>query len=221
MSSSVSYSPSQVHGNQSAPSSLLITLDVTNSASMQQPAVSASSASESSEARATSSLDSAISSIASTLSYALHPTHIYCLEIPWYSHHDVCIPHSHASHTCAHLLRHIHTPSPHMVRANSHSSQGPIIPNSAKRFAQNAHLHEVKGSLSRRESQRERENDSGDVFSVTPIKKQHHSRHPSSPRRPLFPLDLTRRPQDVTLRTLMHGLIRCRKRFGMFRIYCV
>jgi hypothetical protein len=88
-------------------------------------------------------------------------------------------------------------PRPYMVRTNSHSSQGLIIPKSAKHFARSAHLHEVKGSLTRRESQRERENDSGDVFSVAPMKQQHHSRRPSSPRRPLFPIDLARQPQDV------------------------
>jgi hypothetical protein len=44
---------------------------------------------------------------------------------------------------------------PHMVRTSSHSSQGLIISKSAKRLARSAHLHEIKGSLSRRESQRE------------------------------------------------------------------
>ncbi|OJA10370.1 hypothetical protein AZE42_08710, partial [Rhizopogon vesiculosus] len=68
---------------------------------------------------------------------------------------------------------------------------------SAKRLARTAHLHEVKGSLSRRESQREREND-GDVFSAGPMKKPHHSRRFSSPRRPLLPIDLSRSPMDMT-----------------------
>lgn len=87
----------------------------------------------------------------------------------------------------------------HMVRTNSHSSTGLIVPKSTKRLARTAHLHEVKGSLSRRESQNskpaERENDDEDVFRG-PSMKTHHSRL-SSPRRPLFPLDLSRRTKDV------------------------
>jgi len=89
-------------------------------------------------------------------------------------------------------------PRPHMVRTNSHSSVGLIIPKSTKRLARTAHLHEVKGSLSRGESRPERENDSGDVFIDTPMKKRHHSRRLSSPRRPLSPLDLSRLPKDAT-----------------------
>ena len=90
-------------------------------------------------------------------------------------------------------------PRPHMVRTNSHSSQGLIIPKSARRLARSAHLHEVKGSLSQRESQRERETDAGDVFSVPPVKKHnhHHSRRLPSPQRPLFPIDFSRQPSDV------------------------
>ncbi|KAG1844651.1 UNC-like C-terminal-domain-containing protein [Suillus subalutaceus] len=81
----------------------------------------------------------------------------------------------------------------HMVRTNSHSSTGLIVPKSTKRLARTAHLHEVKSSLSRRESQNskpaERENDDEDVFRG-PM-KTHHSRRVSSPRRPLFPLNLS------------------------------
>ncbi|KAG2126550.1 UNC-like C-terminal-domain-containing protein [Suillus clintonianus] len=93
-------------------------------------------------------------------------------------------------------------PRAHMVRTNSHSSTGLIIPKSVKRLARTAHLHEVKGSLSRRESQNskpaERENDDdGDVFRVPPVKTHHYSRHLSSPRQPLFPLGLSRQPKDV------------------------
>ncbi|KAG0696085.1 UNC-like C-terminal-domain-containing protein [Suillus ampliporus] len=93
-------------------------------------------------------------------------------------------------------------PRAHMVRTNSHSSTGLIIPKSTKRLARSAHLHEVKGSLSRRESQNskatERENDDNDVFRGPPMKKHHHSRRLSSPRRPLFPLDPSRQLKDVT-----------------------
>ncbi|KAG1739586.1 UNC-like C-terminal-domain-containing protein [Suillus lakei] len=89
----------------------------------------------------------------------------------------------------------------HMVRTNSHSSTGLIVPKSAKRLARTAHLHEVKGSLSRRESQNsksaEQENDDGDVFRVPPVRTHHYSRRLSSPRRPLFPLDLSRQRKDM------------------------
>ncbi|KAG2338245.1 hypothetical protein BDR05DRAFT_992708 [Suillus weaverae] len=88
----------------------------------------------------------------------------------------------------------------HMVRTNSHSSTGLVVPKSAKRLARTAHLHEVKGSLSRRESQTskpaEQENDDEDVFRG-PSLKTHYPRRLSNPRRPLFPLDLSRQPQDV------------------------
>lgn len=93
-------------------------------------------------------------------------------------------------------------PRPHMVRTNSHSSAGLIIPKSTKRLARTAHLHEVKDTFSRRESQRERENDGGDVFSVTPMKKQHHLRRLSSPRRPLL---LSRQPKDVMSEDITDG----------------
>ncbi|KAG1727066.1 UNC-like C-terminal-domain-containing protein [Suillus paluster] len=93
-------------------------------------------------------------------------------------------------------------PRAHMMRTNSHSSTGLIIPKSAKYLARSAHLHEVKGSLSRRESQNskpaEQENDDGDVFRGPPMKKNHHSRRLSSPRRPLFPIGLSHQPKDVT-----------------------
>ncbi|KIK34217.1 hypothetical protein CY34DRAFT_813079 [Suillus luteus UH-Slu-Lm8-n1] len=89
----------------------------------------------------------------------------------------------------------------HMVRTNSHSSTGLIVPKSSKRLARTAHLHEVKGSLNQRESQNskpaERENDDEDVFRGPSMKTHHHSRRLSSPRRPLFPLDLSRQPKDV------------------------
>lgn len=89
----------------------------------------------------------------------------------------------------------------HMVRTNSHSSTGLIIPKSTKRLARTAHLHEVKGSLSRRESQNskpaERENDLEDVFRGPSMKTHYHSRRLSSPRRPLLPLDLSRQPKDL------------------------
>ncbi|KAG2140251.1 UNC-like C-terminal-domain-containing protein [Suillus bovinus] len=83
----------------------------------------------------------------------------------------------------------------HMVRTNSHSSTGLIIPKSTKRLARTAHLHEVKGSLSRRENRSskpgERENDFEDVFRGPSMKTHHHS------RRPLFPVDLSHQPKDV------------------------
>jgi hypothetical protein len=88
-----------------------------------------------------------------------------------------------------------------MVRTNSHSSTGLIVPKSSKRLARTAHLHEVKGSLSQRGSQNsklaERENDDEDVFRGPSMKTHHHSRRVSSPRRSLFPLDLSRQPKDV------------------------
>lgn len=88
----------------------------------------------------------------------------------------------------------------HMVRTNSHSSTGLIVPKSTKRLARTAHLHEVKGSLSRKESENskpaERENDDEDVFRG-PSMKIRNSRRLSSPRRPLFPLDISRQTKDV------------------------
>ena len=68
MSNSNSSSQSQVRGSQSALSTPVITLAVTDSSNMQQPTASASSPSELSETRAISTLDPAISSIASVLS---------------------------------------------------------------------------------------------------------------------------------------------------------
>jgi hypothetical protein len=68
-------------------------------------------------------------------------------------------------------------------------------------------------------------NDSGDVSSVVPMKIQHHSHHPSNSRRPLFPLDLTRQPQDVRLEdtTDADAWIDTDAEGGseMFGIYCV
>lgn len=84
-----------------------------------------------------------------------------------------------------------------MVRTNSHSSTGLVV----KRLARTAHLHEVKSSLSRRESQNsrpaERENYNEDVFRGPSVKTHHHSRRLSSPRRPLFPLDLSCQPKNA------------------------
>jgi hypothetical protein len=96
MSSSISSFPSQVHGSQSASSPPIITPDVTNSASMQQPAISASSPSESSEARAMSSLDSAISSIASALSYESPstPSDLTSSEAPYTSNIQISLSQS-------------------------------------------------------------------------------------------------------------------------------
>jgi hypothetical protein len=147
MSSSISSSRSQVHGSQFVSSYPIITLDVVNSASMQPPAISASSPSKLSEARA-------ISSITFALSYAFHPARIYCLETLWYS--TASVFYTPTRRTPALISLDIFTlHRPHMVRTNSHSSQGLIIPKSAKRLARSAHLHEIKGSLSRRESRRE------------------------------------------------------------------
>jgi hypothetical protein len=81
-----------------------------------------------------------------------------------------------------------------MIRTNSHSSTGLVVPKSSKRLARTAHLHEVKGSLRRPEEQ---ENDHEDVFRDPSLKTHHHSQRLSSPRRPLFPLDYSRQPKDV------------------------
>ncbi|OJA10371.1 hypothetical protein AZE42_08711 [Rhizopogon vesiculosus] len=76
MSNSISSSSRfQIRGSQSAPSAPVITLDVTDSTSMQHPTTSASSPPVLSETRTTSSLDSAISSIASVLSNDNPSTH--------------------------------------------------------------------------------------------------------------------------------------------------
>lgn len=82
----------------------------------------------------------------------------------------------------------------HMIRTNSHSSTGLVVPKSSKRLARTAHLHEVKGSLRR---PAEQENDHEDVFRGPSLKTHHHSQRLSSPRRPLFPLDFSRQPKDV------------------------
>lgn len=89
----------------------------------------------------------------------------------------------------------------HMVRTNSHSSTGLVVSKPVKRLARTAHLHEVKSSLSQRESQNsrlvERENYDEDVFRGPSMKTRHHSRRLSSPRRPLFPLDLSCQPKNT------------------------
>ncbi|KAG2121548.1 UNC-like C-terminal-domain-containing protein [Suillus cothurnatus] len=72
----------------------------------------------------------------------------------------------------------------HMIRTNSHSSTGLVVPKSSKRLARTAHLHEVKGSLRR---PAEQENDHEDVFRGPSLKTHHHSQRLSSPRRPSLP----------------------------------